>query len=196
MLPDKINGLPAHILLVHLVIVFVPVAALMLAASALWPAARAKLGFLTPAVALVALVFVPITTHAGHWLQDHLRGNEGHLNPLILRHAQLGEELLPWTVGLFVMAVAVWVLGRRYEVVWRARPTEPTPAAPAEIDGHGGGTATATRTEPETRLQVLPLWVTVLVAVLSLAVAVGSVIMLYRIGEAGSHAVWLGRTTG
>jgi hypothetical protein len=28
----------------------------MLVASAIWPAARAKLGFLTPAVALVALI--------------------------------------------------------------------------------------------------------------------------------------------
>lgn len=44
----EINALPAHVLLIHLVIVPVPAAAVMLIASAVWPAARARLGFLTP----------------------------------------------------------------------------------------------------------------------------------------------------
>jgi len=117
--PVQINGLPAHILLIHIVIVLVPLAALMLVASAVWPAARAKLGFLTPAVALVALVFVPITTNAGKWLRDHLPGNQGRLDPLIRRHAQLGGTLLPWAIGIFVVAVAVWLLGRRFDLGWR-----------------------------------------------------------------------------
>jgi len=165
-LPDKIGGLPAHILLVHVVIVLVPLAALMLVASALWPAARAKLGFLTPAVALVALVFVPITTHAGHWLQDHLRGNIGHTNPLILHHVALAHELLPWVLGIFVMSSAVWLLGRRFELGWRRGRRS------------------------------LPVWATAVVALLSVVVAVGGVVQLYRVGEAGSHAVWSGTTTG
>ena len=163
---DKINGLPAHVLLIHAVVVLVPAAAVMLVASALWPAARAKLGFFTPAVALVALVLVPITTNAGEWLQNHLPNGIGHTNPAIAHHAKLGDELLPWALGIFVMAALVWVLHRRFTFGWR-------PAA--------DGTARA-----------LPVWVTAVVAALALVVAIGAVIMLYRIGDSGAKAVWSG----
>ena len=80
--PTQINGLPAHVLLVHLVVVFVPIAALMLIASVAWPAARRRLGVGTPLVALIPLVVVPVTTHAGEWLKDRLPEN-----PRIERHA-------------------------------------------------------------------------------------------------------------
>jgi hypothetical protein len=177
-LPVKINGLPAHVLLIHVVVVLIPVAALMLVSSAVWPAARAKLGFLTPAVALVALVFVPITTHAGHWLQDHLPANSGHTNPLIEHHAALGDQLLPWAVGIFVMSAVVWIAGRRYDVRWRR-------ADPARIRSIGVLRAPApTRT--------VPMWLSGVVAVISIVVAVGGVVQLYRIGDSGAKAVWGG----
>src|SRR6195952_5225065 len=102
----EINGLPAHILLVHLVVVGLPVAALLTVLSAVWPAARLRLGIITPIVAGLALITVPITTNAGEWLQS--RVFHGFTNPLIVRHAELGDELLPWAIGLFVMAVAAW----------------------------------------------------------------------------------------
>ena len=192
-MPTQINGLPAHVLLIHVVVVLVPLGAIMLMASAVWPAARAKLGFLTPAVALVALVFVPITTNAGEWLQDHLPNNIGHTNAKILHHAELGDELLPWAIGIFVMAAVVWILGRRYDLVWRpARSTGDVDVAPSS----GGGTATLTRTAPAATRTALPVWVTAVVAVLSIAVAVGGIIMLVRIGDAGAQAAWSGSTTG
>src|SRR6185369_3138634 len=63
------SGLPAHALLVHVVVVLVPVAAAMVVCSAVWPAARRRLGVATPVVAFVALVSVPLATHAGEWLE-------------------------------------------------------------------------------------------------------------------------------
>ena len=105
---DTINGLPAHILIVHFVVVGVPLAALLLILSALWPAARRRLGLITPIVGILALISVPVATHAGEWLYDHLLGAQS--NPLVRRHTQLGDELLPWVIGLAVAAVAVWLL--------------------------------------------------------------------------------------
>lgn len=172
---DKINGLPAHVLLIHVVVVLIPLAAAMLVASAVWPAARAKLGFLTPAVALVALIMVPITTNAGEWLQDHLPNGIGHSNPKIRHHAALGHDLLPWAIGIFVMAAVVWILHRRFAFGWR-------PAPRASADATAGGTTT----------RALPVWVTAVVAVLALVAAVGGVVMLYRIGDSGAQAVWAG----
>jgi heme A synthase len=164
--PVKINGLPAHVLLIHLVVVLLPMAAAMLVASAVWPAARAKLGFLTPGVALVALVLVPVTTNAGEWLEDHLPG--ARTNPQVRRHAELGDQLLPWAIGIFLMAAVVWLLGRRFDLSWRRSST--------------AGTARG-----------LPVWATVVVAVLAVAVSVGGVVQLYRIGDSGARAVWAGQ---
>jgi hypothetical protein len=213
-----INGLPAHVLLIHVVVIFVPLAAVMLVASAVWPAARAKLGFLTPAAALVALVFVPITTSAGEWFQDHLPNNIGHTNPQIVRHAHLGHELLPWVIGIFVMAVVVYGLGRRYDLAWRPRrgtdsdgsvggsgdsPTASgTRSASGDLADSGGspraagGTTTLERPRAGTARMALPVWITAVVAVLSIAVSVGGVVQLVRIGDAGAKAVWSGSTSG
>src|SRR5579883_523260 len=119
--PTVISGLPAHVFLVHIVIVFVPLAAFLLVLSALWPAARRRLGVLTPVVALIALASIPPTTHAGEWLYRRV-----DRDPLVVAHAHLADGLLPWSVGVFVVSVAVWVLygkqfiGRRNEVSMRA----------------------------------------------------------------------------
>ncbi len=43
-MPVEFGGLPAHILLIHVVVVLVPPAAAMLVASAVWPAARLTTG--------------------------------------------------------------------------------------------------------------------------------------------------------
>jgi hypothetical protein len=181
-MPTVINGLPAHVLLLHVVVVLVPLAAVMLIASAVWPAARAKLGFLTPAVALVALVFVPVTTNAGHYLYDHLH----FTNSALRKHVSLGDDLLPWVIALFVVSAAVWILHRRYDMPWR--PAGPDPDQP-EPAGSGG---TSVLTQRRAAKQALPVWVTALVAVAAIAVSVGTVIQLYRIGDSGAHAVWGG----
>jgi hypothetical protein len=105
--PTKISGLPAHILLVHLAVVLVPVAAAAVLIASVWPTARRKLTFWIPLVALAALVVVPVTTHAGEWLEARVA-----ITPLIAHHVHLGKQLLPWAIALFVMSVAVWVLSR------------------------------------------------------------------------------------
>lgn len=188
-MPVKIHGLPAHVLLIHAVVVLLPLAALMVIASAGWPKARRKLGFLTPATALVALVLVPITTHAGEWLRDRLPESER-----IEKHAQLGHNLLPWAIGLFVVAAGVWLLGRRYELsLLPARNTPPPPPAPAaETSQTSGGVATATRTAPATQQQALPVWVSAVVALIAVGVSVGAMVQLIRVGDSGAQAVWNG----
>ena len=100
-----INGLPAHVLIIHLVVVGVPLAALLTVASGVWPAARRRLGVITPIVALVALVSVPVATDAGEWLQHRVFATD-----LVRAHTRLGDELLPWVIGMFVVALLLWGL--------------------------------------------------------------------------------------
>jgi len=100
---EEINGLPAHVLLVHAVVIVIPLAALLTVLSALWPAARRRLGIVTPIVALIALILVPVTQNAGSWLQSRLPNA-----PLIAAHAQLGDTMLWFAIGLFVAALLAW----------------------------------------------------------------------------------------
>jgi hypothetical protein len=102
---EEINGLPVHILVVHAVVVFVPLAALLTVLSAVWPAARRRLGIVTPLVALVALGSVKVAEEAGEWLQARVPAT-----PLINQHVDLGGSLLPYVIALFAVAVLAWGL--------------------------------------------------------------------------------------
>lgn len=167
-MPTQVRGLPAHVLLVHAVVVVVPLAAVLLVVSALWPRARRWLGGATPLTALAALVLVPITTHAGNWLRDRVADT-----PLVQRHAQLGAQLLPWAIALFVVACGVWLLHRR-------QVAAPVPVAPAPEHARVDGAAST------------QMVVQVVAAVLAVAVGVGTIVQVVRIGESGSRAVWQG----
>jgi hypothetical protein len=89
------------------VLAAVPIAALVLLAAALWPAAGRRLGIITPLIALGALLTVPVTTHAGEWLEARVA-----ITPLIRKHVALGKQVLPWMIGLFIVAVLVWLWER------------------------------------------------------------------------------------
>ncbi|MDI5967301.1 hypothetical protein POF50_032915 [Streptomyces sp. SL13] len=161
--PVLVNGLPAHALLVHAVVILVPLAALALVVCALLPSWTRRLGIVLPGLALVALVSVPLTTHAGEWLKRHVPAD-----PLVNRHADLGDTLLPWVIALFVVGVAVWWFGRRM----------PFASETARPVGWTSGTA------------MLSVPVRIAAIVLSLVVGVGSVVQVYRIGDSGAKAVW------
>ncbi|MFS8197606.1 hypothetical protein ACLVWQ_02860 [Streptomyces sp. CWNU-52B] len=47
-------------------------------------------------------ISVPLTTEAGELLERHVGSG-----PLVRRHAELGDGLLPWVVALFMVSAAV-----------------------------------------------------------------------------------------
>ena len=132
---------------------------LALVASAALPPVMRRFGLALPALALVALISVPLTAHAGEWLEQHVDSD-----PLVRKHAELGDRLLPWTIALFLLATAVWWAYRR-----------------------AAGTGTGT-----TRPAKNPVAASVRIAatVLCLVVGAGAVIQVYRIGDSGAKAVW------
>ena len=127
-MPDKINGLPAHILLVHAVVVLVPLAALLAVLAIAWPAARRKLGVLVPICAFAGLVFVPLATQAGEWLEEHVKENA-----LVEKHTSLGDGLLVWALLLFVLATVFWLLDYAPTRNWRLPAFATTKAARAVV---------------------------------------------------------------
>lgn len=156
----EINGLPMHVLLVHATVVFVPLAALCTLLSIIWPAARRRLGIVTPLIALVALVLVPVTAAAGQWLLDRVDAT-----PRILAHMQIAGTLLPWVVGVFLVALIQWLwfrYGTQAEGMRRRMGT-----VGSRIAG-------------------------IVAVVLALVLCGGAVASVALIGEAGSRAVWEG----
>jgi cbb3-type cytochrome oxidase subunit 3 len=93
---------------VHATVVLLPLAALAVLLHAFWPAARRRLGGVTPLLAGVALVLVPLSTQSG----ENLQRSVGR-SALVERHSQLADGMLPWALGLFVVAVGFWLLDRR-----------------------------------------------------------------------------------
>jgi hypothetical protein len=156
-----VNGLPAHILFVHAVIVLVPLTAFLMVACAVWPGASRRAGVWLPLLALVTLVFVPVTTQAGEWLESHVPDS-----PLVERHAELGDSMLPWALGLFVLSVAQW---------WLTRRSVEEPGATAR----------------SAWASAMP--VRVATAVVVAVVAVGAVVTVVRIGDSGARAAWQGQ---
>ena len=107
-MPETVFGLPTHAIVVHATVVLLPLAALVVLLHAFWPAARHRLGVVTPLLAGVALVLVPLATQSGETLEHSVRESA-----LVERHAELADGMLPWAIGLFVVAVALWLLDRR-----------------------------------------------------------------------------------
>jgi hypothetical protein len=167
-MPHEINGLPAHVLLIHLVVILVPAAALLLIGQSWSRPVRRWAGVLGPLLCLGALVMVPVTTNAGEWLRDHLNPELAASAP-VQKHVKLGDDLLPWVIAMFLLSVAVFAVDRMTR-------DEPAPGAPAPSAGTAGA---------------LPI-VQIVVAILATIAAVGSVYLTVKIGDSGAQAVWKG----
>jgi hypothetical protein len=107
-MPETVFGLPTHAVVVHATVVFLPLAALAVLLHAFWPAARRRLGIVTPLLAAVSLALVPLSTESGESL-EHAVGESA----LVERHAELADGMIPWAIALFVVALGLWLLDRR-----------------------------------------------------------------------------------
>ncbi len=119
----QLGGIPLHPLLVHAVVVLTPLTAVAVLLAQFWPAARRRLGIVTPLAALTVLVLVPITVTAGRQLAARL----GPL-PAVAVHQHYGQMLLPWVIALFVVASVQWAWFR-----WRPVPTDGTPSTTSRL---------------------------------------------------------------
>ena len=153
----QVGGLPLHPLIVHAVVVLTPLTVLALLLGTFWPTARRRLGIVTTLAALLVLVLVPVTVAAGKSLAAAL----GPI-PAVARHQAFGEMLLPWVIGLFVVAAAQWAWYRfGDENVRRDRP------------GVARGFVIA-------------------LGAAAVIVGIGTLVTVVLIGDSGARAVWGG----
>ncbi len=156
-----VDGLPLHPLVVHAVVVLLPLSAVGTVLIAVRPSWRRRLGAGVAALTVLAVATVPVAQQTGDQLRDKLPPD----NPLIERHAELGETLLPYALvfGVLVLALVLtgWLTDRR--------------ARTAETPRRG-------------------LWhvLVAVLAVLAVLSAAATTAQVVQIGHSGSTAVWEG----
>ncbi|WP_146099127.1 DUF2231 domain-containing protein [Nocardia nova] len=159
-------GLPAHPLLAHVAVVAIPVAAVLAVVVAVFQRVPGLVKLTTLGVGVVAVVVVPLMESSGEALQERVPETAA-----VERHADLGETLLPWVIGLFVVIVAVLAIDR-----WPRAPRSSGPGTPRQRDfglSHRG-----LRT------------VQIAGAVAVVVVAAGTLVQTIRIGHSGAQATW------
>ncbi len=105
---DTVFGLPVHALVVHATVVVVPTAAVAVVLAALWPRFRRWAGWLPLVLSAVAVALVPLSTSSGEELEKRVGRSS-----LVEQHAHLADGLLPWVIGLLVVAVLLAFTTRR-----------------------------------------------------------------------------------
>jgi uncharacterized membrane protein len=110
-MPETILGLPLHPLVVHATVVLVPLTALLVVLTAVSPRIRAWAGPLPLVAAVISTILAPLSTSTGESLQ-HAVGD----SKLIERHAELGDMLIWFALGMLVVAAATYFLHRRGSV--------------------------------------------------------------------------------
>ncbi|MFY2789208.1 DUF2231 domain-containing protein [Rhodococcus sp. KRD162] len=96
---STINGLPAHILLVHFIVVLAPLTAILAIAASIWSGVRTRLVWLIAALALITVVLTPLTTDAGEWLEKRVPKTEA-----VEQHTEIGDSMVYFSIGLVVVA--------------------------------------------------------------------------------------------
>jgi hypothetical protein len=159
-----VDGIPAHPLVVHAVVVLLPLAAvatLLLVARPVW---RRQLGVWVLLLAAVGVFAIPVATRTGEQLKEALGGG----GPPVAIHEERAETLLVPALIYLVLLAATVLVGRR---------------ADAAVDGPGAAHASVSNAGTLQR-------VTVITGVLAALVGLVVIGLVVWIGHAGSTAVW------
>jgi preprotein translocase subunit SecG len=162
-----VDGIPAHPLVVHAVVVLPPLAAvgtLLVVARPVW---RRQLGVWVLLLALAGTVAVPVAQTTGAQLAQSFGGG----SPAVMEHAMRASTLLLPAVLFLALLAATVVVGRRAD------------AQSGDAPGAAHAVATRTRTVPLQR-------VTLILGVLAALAGIVVTGLVVWIGHAGSVAVW------
>ncbi|MCU1346146.1 MAG: hypothetical protein JWL70_2412 [Acidimicrobiia bacterium] len=157
---NRLFGLPAHPLLVHVPVVLLPMAALGALAIALRPAWRRRYGWLVLGVTLVGTVGAVLAANAGDSLEETVGRSAS-----VRDHADAGEMArnisLLFAVLVAAFVVGAWFLDRR-----------------------------RTSTVGAAGVPAAPRWVVPTLATLMVLGAAGSMYSIVKAGHSGARATW------
>jgi hypothetical protein len=173
-MPENLFGLPTHVLLQHVVVVLLPIAAVAALLVALWAWYRHRFGIATLVATFVIAVFVPLTTQSGESLEGRLPESPG-----IATHAAAGDRV-QWVAALFGLCLFAVVA-----LDLRRRGSMTADLAPAE--------SWVSRRAPASWREAAPSWTSaalMVARVLLVAASIAVVVVVIQAGHTGAHAVW------
>lgn len=173
----SVDGIPAHPLVVHAVVVLLPLAALGGLAIAVLPSWRRRFGLALLVLAAVGIGSVPVATRTGGQLKE-ATSVQGEV---IDRHQDLGESVLLYGLAFGVAMLLLVIAGRLADRERTAAGAAGTDAQIEASDQTSGAPARVTRT-----WQRIAVVASVLVVVTSVAVTV----QVVRTGHSGSASHW------
>lgn len=98
---DKLFGLPAHPLLVHMPVVFIPLTLVIAVVAVAWSRGRKVLSLVVAGTAAIGMVGAQIAVMSGKALEERVR-----VTSLVHDHAELGEGARTLAILMFLAAVA------------------------------------------------------------------------------------------
>lgn len=170
---EEVLGIPAHPLLLHVPVVFVPLLALLTVAYAFLPFVRPHTRWVAALLAVATPISALVTTLSGDALFARLESRDRispEYYPRLEAHEDFGELTLYSSIvlGVLTLALVFLVAPRRAGANADGRDGGP--------DGRGGGR------------RVL----SVVLGALAVVAAGVSLYYVIRTGDSGAHAVWDG----
>jgi len=163
---EEILGIPAHALLVHAAVIFVPLQVAVAIAYSLLPWARRNIGWLVVTLAIVGPLTAWFARLSGEALRTRMAGQGVTDFTKIDQHS--GYSAYAW---YFSMALGLLMI---LLVIVRGKP--------GLVDGYTG--------EPKSGGSPV---VNGLLVVLTLAAAGATGYYIFKTGDSGAHMVWQGR---
>jgi uncharacterized membrane protein len=154
------NGLPLHPLLVHAVVMLAPVASIAAILGTVWPAARRKMGIVTPILTFAAAASAAVAMQAGEYLLAHVTETK-----LVQTHVNSAQAIPPWMI---FMVAAVWGQWYWFRAQAKRAAAGQEPVLSASL----------------TRVTTWAIGVLVIVS------AIGATSIIAIVGDAGARAVW------
>jgi uncharacterized membrane protein len=108
-MPYTVFGLPTHILIIHVTVVFLPLACLATIAIAIRPAWRRRFGWWVAALAVIMVPITELTQLAGTQLYNH----NAYLQSVAAQHKSLGGTLVYFIAAVAVLTVALVLAEKR-----------------------------------------------------------------------------------
>lgn len=116
---DQVLGVPAHPLLVHIPVVFIPLTLVIAVLAVAWGRGRRVLSLVVLGCATVGMLFAQLAVMSGESLEERVREDS-----LVQQHAELGEGTRTFAILVFLVAVAFvvreWRGGLRVRLAERA----------------------------------------------------------------------------
>ena len=167
-----ILGIPAHPLLIHAAVIFIPLLIVGAIVYAAWPPFHSRIGWAVLALAIIAPFSALFAKLSGQDLRNRLIARH-EVSPAVLvkitQHNSYGNHTFWWTIGLGVATLLV--LG----YYWRLGHTASAPA--------GDATAGAAAAPAAFRIGA---------TVVTLVLGVSGGYYVFKTGDTGAHIVWSG----